>query len=96
MTLCLYCTDGKNSVTFKGETFCLSLNDIVQFATGMPHAPPLGFFPEPSLTFSLGSNYPIANTCGNVLVLPTTLNDLEEFGCKMCFGMKNSAGFGNP
>ena len=54
---------GKGTVQVKDTTFNLSLKDIVMFTTGMPHKPPLGSMPAPSLSFIRSSTFPIANTC---------------------------------
>ena len=72
----------------------ISLVDIFVFTTGMPYEPPLGFSPQPSVSFTSTSAYPIANTCGNIIRLPTKHTSLDEFGWHVCFGILNSAGFG--
>ncbi len=86
--------DANGSVVVKSTTFKFSLGEIVQFTTGMPYEPPLGFVPRPSVGFTTYSDFPTANTCCNVIYLPTIHTSLEEFGWHLCFGIQNSAGFG--
>lgn len=76
------------------EMYELSLESIVSFATGMPEVPPLGFSPEPSVTFQSTSNFPSANTCSNELKLPLRPMSNEEFNYNMTYGILNTAGFG--
>ena len=65
-----------NSTTLK-----FSLGEILQFTTGMPFKPPLGFMPQPSVGFTSSSIFPIANTCANVIHLPTMHTSVDQFGC---------------
>ena len=74
----------------KDSSFVFSPTDIVQFTTGMPYEPPLGFAPPPTVNFTATSLYPIANTCINVLHLPTNHKSVDEFGWHVCFGRLNS------
>ena len=78
----------------RATSFNFSLKDIVMFTTGIPHKPPLGFMPTPSLGFIRYSTFPIANTCANVLNLPTMHTSVKEFTWYMCYGILNAAGFG--
>ena len=88
------CADARGSVVINSSTFKFSLEEILQFTTGMPYEPPLGFIPQPSVGFTSSSPFPIANTCGNVIHLPTMHTSLDQFGWHICFGIQNSAGFG--
>ncbi len=83
-------------VKYKDTSYNISLSDIIQFTTGMPVTPPIGFIPQPSISFTSESQYPLANTCGNMLKLPMKHKTLEEFGYHMCYGITNCAGFGKP
>ena len=87
-------TVANGSVSVKSTAFNFTLKEILLFTTGMPHEPPVGFTPRPSVGFNLVSMYPTANTCGNVLYLPLLHTAVEEFSWHMCFGIQNSAGFG--
>ncbi|XP_063794594.1 uncharacterized protein LOC134949797 [Pseudophryne corroboree] len=72
------------------------LQDILLFVTGVNHIPPIGLDPQPSIEFIDGSsNYPEANTCGNVLRLPFS-KGYKEFKENLEFGILNSPGFGRP
>ena len=82
------------AVVINSTTFNFSLGEILQFTTGMPYEPPLGFIPQPSVAFTSSSPFPIANTCGNIIHLPTMHTSLDQFGWHICFGIQNSAGFG--
>lgn len=85
---------GLNGVVLsKGESFQLSLSDIMVFITGLPTEPPLGFSHKPSIKFC-SSSFPRANTCINVLYLPLNVTSDEDFTYSMCFSILNSAGFG--
>lgn len=72
------------------------LSDILAFATGASKIPPTGFSPQPTICFWEDCR-PRANTCGNVLFLPTKANVLaeyEEFQAMMDDGILNSPFFG--
>lgn len=81
-------------VTVKDSTFKMVLADVLTFTTGMPVEPPLGFSPLPSLTFTFESKFPTANTCANVLYIPLEHTCYTEFVWHMCYGILNTAGFG--
>lgn len=76
------------------ETFHVSLEGIMIFATGMAEEPPMGFHPKPSLVFHSDSCFPKANTCANEISIPTQRMPYEEFAYNMSFGITNSVGFG--
>lgn len=51
--LCYYTyPEAKGSVPFSSTTFNFSLGEILQFTTGMPYEPPLGYIPQPSVAFT--------------------------------------------
>ena len=78
------------------ETFAISYNTILTFATGATFPPPSGFIPTPAIAFHAESQYPRANTCANTLylTLQKPLPTSEEFAYCFAFGILNSAGFG--
>ena len=80
-------------MVFKSTALHFSLSEILQFTTGMPYEPPIGFIRKPSVAFT-SSVFPVANTCGNILHLQTMHTSLDDFGWHIVFGIKNSAGFG--
>ena len=83
-------------VTVKGDSFQLTLSDVMVFTTGVPAEPPLGFSHRPSIKFC-ESLLPRANTCTciNALYLPLTLHTEDDFTHSiMCYGILNSAGYG--
>ena len=86
--------DAKGTIQVKSSSFKFSLQHIVMFTTGMPYEPPLGFIPQPSVSFTTSSAFPTANTCANVIHLPTKHTSLDQFVWHTCFGILNSAGFG--
>ena len=90
----LHAAAENRTLRVKNSTFKLFLSDIIAFTTGMPFEPPLGFSPHPSATFTTTSKYPSANTRENVLCIPTEDASYEDFTWHMCFGILNSAGFG--
>ena len=47
----------------------------LQFITGIPDEPPIGFIPQPSVA----SSFSIANACGNIIHLPTIHTSLDQF-----------------
>ncbi|MGH0181303.1 UNVERIFIED_CONTAM: hypothetical protein FKN15_006466 [Acipenser sinensis] len=71
----------------------VSLEYVLMFATGLRSLPPAGIQPQPSMEFFSSSQFPSANTCGNILRLPYD-DHYDEFKSVMEFGMKHSAGFG--
>ncbi|XP_070556619.1 G2/M phase-specific E3 ubiquitin-protein ligase-like [Ptychodera flava] len=77
----------------------VTLQDIIVFATGQERIPPLGFCPPPALEFLTGpgdgrtKNFPVANTCSNILRLPI-VKSYDDFKFSMEFGVRNSHGFG--
>jgi hypothetical protein len=70
----------------------VSLRDILIFATGASKIPPMGFSPQPTLSFWEDVR-PKANTCGTVMFLPTAL-EVEKFQEMMDDGIMNSPFFG--
>ncbi|KAK1176028.1 G2/M phase-specific E3 ubiquitin-protein ligase-like isoform X6, partial [Acipenser oxyrinchus oxyrinchus] len=71
----------------------VSLEDVLMFATGLRSLPPAGIQPQPSMEFFSSSQFPMANTCGNIIRLPYADN-YDEFKSAMEFGIKHSPGFG--
>ena len=80
-------------VTVKGDSFQLTLSDVMVFTTGVPAEPPLGFSHRPSIKFCEGL-LPRANACINALYLPLTQHTEDDFTHSMCYGILNSAGYG--
>ncbi|XP_065887268.1 uncharacterized protein [Dysidea avara] len=78
------------------ETFHISLEDIVVFATGMAEEPPMGFLPKPSLVFHSDRRHPRSNTCANEIGIPVQRMPYEEFAYNMTYGILNTIGFGFP
>ncbi|CAG9819138.1 unnamed protein product [Phaedon cochleariae] len=93
----LECEANSNRQGECGSEEKISLVDILIFATGANHIPPLGFPLSPQITFlhDDSSPYPKANTCGLVLKLPVTHKSYEEFisALNFAFGNCNSFGF---
>lgn len=67
------------------------LNLVLQFTTGAREVPPLGLNPRPSLMFrhpedlepdDCSREYPVANTCANILRLPI-LAQYDKFKARM-------------
>ncbi|XP_076135801.1 G2/M phase-specific E3 ubiquitin-protein ligase-like [Alosa pseudoharengus] len=73
----------------------VSLMELMMFGTGLTAIPPGGMFPRPSITFTSGSRYPLAHTCGNTITIPLLAN-YTVFKENMDFGVQNSPGFGCP
>lgn len=77
--------NGLNSFSDKGL-----LESLLCFVTGMKSVPPLGFVPEPSISFrheedltdDCTKDFPFANTCANELRLPVMF-DYELFSRNM-------------
>ncbi|KAK6494596.1 G2/M phase-specific E3 ubiquitin-protein ligase-like isoform X1 [Huso huso] len=73
----------------------VSLGEIIAFATGTDYPPALGLETKPSIEFIYSSDlFPTANTCANVLRLPTVHKEYEYFKKNMDFAIQNSPGFG--
>ena len=70
-------------VSVKGDSFPLSLNDVVVFMTGVPTEPPLAFSHQPNIRFCEGL-FPTANTCANITFTTSHSND-DDFMHSMCF-----------
>ena len=77
------------------------LQTLLVFATGMDSIPPLGFHPEPEITFGhpedldpddASVGYPVANTCGNQLRLPI-LKTYPEFVANMRSALEMALNF---
>ena len=75
----------------------ITLSDVLIFATGASRIPPMGFCPEPSLSFWEHAR-PKANTCANVLYLPTAteVENFNKFQEMMEEAVMNSPSFGLP
>jgi len=77
------------------------LSDLLIFVTGLETVPPLGFDPQPSLTFAhiddvtnISQSFPFANTCSNSLripVLPTYAEFNSNFKAAMSMAVTFSA-----
>ena len=65
------------------------------FTTGMPFEPPLGFSHPPAISFDIVSPNPKSSTCVNTLYLPLSYSTMEDFTYNMCYGIGNTAGFGD-
>ena len=50
----------------------LTLSDILVFATGAAHVPPMGWSEQPCIEFKTSCDLPSASTCSNRLYIPTT------------------------
>ena len=76
------------------ECFSLTLENILQFATGATYPPPLGFDNNPQIGFAHDSTVtlPTANTCSPTLTLPTAITDVHK---RMTYAIFNSVGFGH-
>ncbi|MGH0130112.1 UNVERIFIED_CONTAM: hypothetical protein FKN15_006173 [Acipenser sinensis] len=73
----------------------VSLGEILAFATGTDYPPALGWETKPSIEFIYSSDLlPTANTCANILRLPTVHKEYEDFKKNMDFAIQNSPGFG--
>ena len=59
----------------------VDLGDILSFATGAYHIPPLGFPNTPTIRFSSEALWclPTASTCEPTLYLPLQLEEYEDF-----------------
>ena len=73
----------------------VTLCDILIFATGASKIPPMGFSPQPTLSFWEDVRAK-ANTCGTVLFLPMVpeVENFERFQEMMDDGIMNSPCFG--
>ena len=80
-------------MTVKGDSFQLTLSDVMVFSTGVPAKLPLGFSHRPSTKFCEGL-LSCANTCINALDLPHTSRTEDDFMHCKCNGILNSAGYG--
>ena len=76
-----------------------SLGDILQFVTGTPSIPAVGFEPQPVITFNhLEANRKLqANTCANQFTLPVNdqLLNYESFASEVTSCILMSPGFGH-
>ena len=77
------------------EVFSVKLGDVLAFATGADTVPPIGYNTSPAIQFHDASQYPVANTCSNILKLPMLVKSFQEFEYNFCFGMCNAVGFGH-
>ncbi len=79
----------------EGECTAVTLEMIMEFATGASTVPPLGFPHHPQLEFlhQDGKIFPEANTCLIVLRLPIH-TEYEMFKKHMTEGIVQSPGFG--
>ena len=79
----------------------MSLKEVLMFATGADHEPPLGFPTEPIIKFLHADNttqtstilFPTANTCAIALSLPC-VDNYETFSDFMIWGIVQSPCFG--
>ena len=68
---------------------------MLVFATGASSTPPIGFDEDPIIRF-VDANLMKANTCVNLLYLPTQHHTYEEFKESIDFAILNSPTFGGP
>lgn len=73
----------------------VTLQDIIIFATGATHVPPLGFPQQPQILFihDNDSIFPRANTCSLELSIPTVHKNYDDFKRNMNFGIANANDF---
>lgn len=98
----MYFTDsnGCTTVVEDGDEkeICVTLADILIFATGAAEIPPIGFTEQPTVNFQPrdgeGCLFPRASTCTNVLFLPTSHETFETFKYYMLSGIAGAVGFG--
>ena len=72
----------------------LALEEILIFFSGSDYVPPLGFIPDPTLSFHK-KDFPTASTCSLRLTLPLH-QDYETFKNKVKFGIRNCHSFERP
>ena len=73
----------------------LTLSDILVFATGAAHVPPMGWSEHPYIEFKTSCDLPSASTCSNRLYIPTThWEDYDTFKYKFVFAVNCAVGFG--
>ena len=86
-------------ITNEESQIIISLSMILQFITGSPRIPTLGFAKQPVITFNHTDVHRKlhANTCGPQLILPANdvLKCYESFKEEFTSCMLNSPGFGN-
>ena len=70
------------------DTCHITFERILEFATGASKEPPIGFQPQPSISFQQSSRFPRANTCINTLYLP--LEDMSLSTFHLPHGLWNS------
>lgn len=77
--------------------FCLSLESVLQFCTGVTCIPPLGFDSDPFIKFHHDAQVtlPTVNTCALTVTLPTAIMDVDLFKKRISYAIFNSVGFGN-
>ncbi|RXM28883.1 Zona pellucida sperm-binding protein 4 [Acipenser ruthenus] len=84
-----------NGIPFNWQETGVSLGEMLAFATGTDYPPALGWETKPSIEFIYSSDlFPTANTCANVLRLPTVHKEYEDFKKNMDFAIQSSPGFG--
>lgn len=86
------CSTGADDVQSSAAT----LEDILQFVTGLRKLPPLGLCRPIEISYLPSSRrfiYPRAQSCFNVLKLPTFHQDYKEFAEKMDQGIRSSNGY---
>jgi hypothetical protein len=79
----------------------MCLGGILFFVTGVREVPPVGYRPEPTISFSHDtedngtvSRYPKANTCICFLKLSVGHSTFDSFTQAMEFAILNAEGFG--
>uniref|UniRef100_A0A8C1B7G6 HECT domain-containing protein n=1 Tax=Cyprinus carpio carpio TaxID=630221 RepID=A0A8C1B7G6_CYPCA len=76
------------------QSKCLTLQEVLAFASGLEELPPLGFKNQPIIEFiHTDRKFPEANTCDVVLRLPVH-RSYEEFSNHMCSGILQATEFG--
>lgn len=91
MMFILFSTGGEMQVD---QSKCLTLQEVLAFASGLEELPPLGFKNQPIIEFiHTDRKFPEANTCDVVLRLPVH-RSYEEFSNHMCSGILQATEFG--
>lgn len=84
----------------EGECSPLTMEMVLEFASGASSVPPLGFSQPPQIQFLHGTSdykriYPEANTCLIILRLPLH-NSYDDFKTYMTGGILQAPTFGIP
>ena len=85
--------DGK--VQSDDAFFNLTLENVLQFATGAIYPPQLGFDKYAWFAHDSAVALPTTNTCSPTLTLPTAIANGDTFKKRMTYAIFNSVGFGD-